>query len=355
MQVQQEQQRAIADARQAGAEAAVEALLLGLLADLLLDLLPLHAEGRIGEHVVEVLAGQAVVGERVAEDDVGDVLPLDQHVGLADGVGLGVQLLPVHHQPRLRVVLGQVLLGHAQHAAGAGRRVVEGAHHAGLGQGVVVLDEQQVDHQPDDFARGEVLPGRLVRELGELADQLLEHRAHLRVADDVRVQVDVGELLGDQVQQSGLGQPVDLGVELEALEDVAHRGRERLDVGAQVLADVVLVAHQLLQVERRGVVEVAAGLLQQERLRVHPGRLALGQLLQHRRLGGLQHAVEAAQDGEGEDDLAVLGLLVVAAQEVGDGPDEGGEVRIGHRVDRVVQRATGSTCKVAPGPAFPAR
>ena len=55
MQVQQEEQRAVADARQAGAEAAVEALLLVLLADLLLDLLPLHAERRIGEHVVELL------------------------------------------------------------------------------------------------------------------------------------------------------------------------------------------------------------------------------------------------------------------------------------------------------------
>jgi hypothetical protein len=72
--VQQEQQRAVADARQAGAEAAVEALLLVLLADFLLDLLPLHAEGRVGQHVVELLAGQAVVAERVAEDDVGDVL-----------------------------------------------------------------------------------------------------------------------------------------------------------------------------------------------------------------------------------------------------------------------------------------
>jgi hypothetical protein len=80
---------------------------------------------------------------------------------------------------------------------------------------VVVLDEQQVDHQPNDFARREVLPGGLVGEFGELADQFLEHGAHLRVADGLRVQVDVGELLGDQVQQPGLGQPVDLGVEVE--------------------------------------------------------------------------------------------------------------------------------------------
>jgi hypothetical protein len=45
------------------------------------------------------------------------------------------------------------------------------------------------------------------------------------------VQVDVGELLGDQIQQPGLGEPVDLGVELERLEDVPDGRGERLDVG----------------------------------------------------------------------------------------------------------------------------
>jgi hypothetical protein len=167
--------------------------------------------------------------------------------------------------------LAQVLARDAQHAAGAGGGVVEAAHHAGLGQGVVVLDEEEVDHQPDDLARGEVLAGGLVGKLGELADELLEDRAHLGVADDLGVQVDVGELLGDEVEQAGLGQLVDLGVELEALEDVAHGGREPLHVGAEVLADVVLVAHELLQVERRGVVEELAGLAEQEGLGVHPG------------------------------------------------------------------------------------
>jgi len=42
---------------------------------------------------------QAIGGEGVAEDDVGDVLALDEHVGLADGVGLGIELLPIHDQP----------------------------------------------------------------------------------------------------------------------------------------------------------------------------------------------------------------------------------------------------------------
>ena len=176
----------------------------------------------------------AVVGQRVAEDDVADVLPLDEHVRLADGVGLGVQLLPEHGEPRLRVHRGQVLFRDRQHAARAGRRIVDRAHDAGLGQNLVVLDEDQVDHEADDLARREVLAGRLVREFGELADQLLEDEAHLGIVDDVGVKVDAGELLGDQIEQVRLGEPVDLDGELEALEDVADVGREALHVGAQV-------------------------------------------------------------------------------------------------------------------------
>jgi len=151
-----------------------------------------------------------------------------------------------------------VLARDAQHAAGAGGGIVDGAHHAGFCEGVVVLDEEEIHHEPDGVARGEVLPGGLIGKLGELADQLLEDCAHLRIADDLRMEVDVGELFGDEVEQAGLGELLDLGVELEALEDVAHGGRERLQIGAEVFADVILVAHELFQVERRGVVEKLA-------------------------------------------------------------------------------------------------
>ena len=100
-----------------------------------------------------------------------------------------------------------------------------------------------------------MLSGGLIGNFGELADQFLEHGAHLGIADGLGMQVDVGELLGHQIQQSGLGQPVDLGMEVEGLEDVAHGGRKRLDVREQVLLDVVLIAHQLLHVEGRRVEE----------------------------------------------------------------------------------------------------
>jgi hypothetical protein len=49
--------------------------------------------GGLREHVVELVGVELVVGQRVAQLDAADVLALDEHVRLADGVALGVQLL----------------------------------------------------------------------------------------------------------------------------------------------------------------------------------------------------------------------------------------------------------------------
>ena len=59
------------------------------------------------------------------------------------------------------------------------------------------MHEQEVHHQPDHLARREVITGRLVRELVEAADEVLEDEPHLLVGDIRRVQVDVGELRDD--------------------------------------------------------------------------------------------------------------------------------------------------------------
>ena len=112
-QVQQEEQRAIADARQAGTEPAIETQLGVFLADFLLHLFPFHAEGRIGQHVVVNLAGETVLGKRVAPNDIGDVLALDEHVRLANGVGFGVQLLPIHDEAGPGIEAGQMFARHA--------------------------------------------------------------------------------------------------------------------------------------------------------------------------------------------------------------------------------------------------
>ena len=95
-----------------------------------------------------------------------------------------------------------------------------------------------------------MLSGGLIGDLGEAADQLLEHQAHLVVVHQVGVQLDVGEALGDLVEEPSPGQAIHLGEKVEALEDVAHVQGEALDVAFQVAGDMVLIAHQPLHVER---------------------------------------------------------------------------------------------------------
>lgn len=120
-----------------------------------------------------------------------------------------------------------------------------------------------------------------------------------------------------------------MGVEVEALENVPHRGRETPEVGEQIFPDVVLVAHELLQVERGGVVKELARFLEEKGLGIQPGSIALLLFSKHFRFGGLEDAVKAAEDSEGQDDLAVIGLLVITTEEVRHGPDEGREIGIG--------------------------
>lgn len=67
---------------------------------------------------------------------------------------------------------------------------------------------------------------------------------------------------GHQVEQTRLRQAINLCVEIEGFEDVANRWRKGLDVGAQVLANVRLIAHQPLHVQRRRVVKKLLRLLQ---------------------------------------------------------------------------------------------
>ncbi len=123
-----------------------------------------------------------------------------------------------------------------------------------------------------------MFPGCFIGKLGKFADEFLEHRAHLVVADNFGMQVNVGEFLGDQIQQAGLGELVNLGVELETFKNIAHGGRERLEIRAQVFADVILVAHELFQVERRGVVKQNTRFLEQEWFGIDLGLRAFSEL-----------------------------------------------------------------------------
>jgi hypothetical protein len=115
-----------------------------------------------------------------------------------------------------------------------------------------------------------------------------------------------------------------LGVEVELLDDVTGVGVEGGDPGAQVAGDLGRVGQDAAEAQGAGVVGLdAGGGLEDGADGLDGQRLDAGEDLG---LGGLEDAVEAAEQDERQDDAPVLGLLVVAAQQVGDGPDEAGVV-----------------------------
>jgi hypothetical protein len=94
------------------------------------------------KHVVEFLVRVPVLGKCIAKHDVAHVLPLYEHVGLADCIGLWIQFLTEHGQSRLRIMFGQIFACHRQHAAGARTRLIDGSHHTRLRQHVIIFDKE---------------------------------------------------------------------------------------------------------------------------------------------------------------------------------------------------------------------
>ncbi len=300
--------------------------------------LPALAVGRIAEHEVELARGEGVVGERRMLRPADDVVrrvafALEQQVGLADGVGLGVDLLAVEVGGDLLAVLArqrlQRFLGHGEHAAGAERTVVEqvGARFDLVGD----RQEDELRHELDGVARRPVLAGFLVVLLVEAAHQLLEHGAHAVVVEAGGAEIDVGrgELLDQRAERVGLRQARDLVAELEVLEDVLHVRREAVEVGFEVGLELLLARArpEVAQREPGGVVErLAGGLAQGSVLVGDAGLVERGLHVEHVLLGGLEHGVETAQHGHGQDDVAILAAHVQVAQDiVGDAPDEVGD------------------------------
>ena len=81
-----------------------------------------------------------------------------------------------------------------EHTACAASGVAQRPDDSLLRENVAVRLKEKIDHEPDDFARSEVVTRSLVSGFVELADELLEDVAHLGVGHDVRVKVDVAEL-----------------------------------------------------------------------------------------------------------------------------------------------------------------
>ena len=183
---------------------------------------------------------EVIVGERVTKLDMADILPLDEHVGLADGVALGVQLLAKGAHDGLGVQFVHILHARRQKATRARCRVVNGADDAGLGEGFVVFHEHQRGGEAHDVARSEVFASRVVRAFGELADQLFKHQAHLVVGNGLGVQVHGADLLHHFVEQVGVVQKANEFGELEVVKNLSRVFGKALYVALQIGLDARL-------------------------------------------------------------------------------------------------------------------
>ena len=144
----------------------------------------------------------------------------------------------------------KIVLRLGQHAARAAGGVEELAHSAGRGEKFVVVDEQQIDHEADDFARREVIPGGFIGKFVETADEIFKHQSHFDVVHAVGMQIDVAKFGDDEIKDVRLAHPLDFAVELEKLEDAADVGRKAFDVAGEMLVDVVRVALEIFEIER---------------------------------------------------------------------------------------------------------
>ena len=138
--VLEEQQRAVIHPRQPSPEAPLVTERVRLLLDRLFLLLPSHAEGWIGEHIVEGVsvsrgvAVELILGEGIATPDVVSIFALDQHVRLANRPGSVVQVLAEQVGISLGIELLDVVFRYGEHPAGAAGRIVNGFHHMALRQ-----------------------------------------------------------------------------------------------------------------------------------------------------------------------------------------------------------------------------
>ena len=216
--------------------------------------LPVNAERRVGDDVAELVAAELVLGKRVTVAHVVRVAATDEHIGLGDGVGLCIELLAATGHGRGGVEGADALLHAREHLRCAHGHII----HRHVGIAGLGATEQQVGHQVDDIAAGEVRPCFLGIGFGELAHQFLKDVAAIHRADFVRPQIALGrgELLHHEEERVMLHQRVKLVFESELGEDILHVSGETRQIIAEIGLDVVGVGNQRFKRKLAGVVEL---------------------------------------------------------------------------------------------------
>ena len=142
--------------------------------DVVFDFFPINAKRRIGEHVIECGGIELIVRQGIAQLDVADLLAFDQHVGFADGVAFGIELLTKGDGSGLWIELVDVFHPRRQEATRTRGWVIDGADDVWLGQYFIIFHKDQRGCQPHDIAWGKVFTCGVVGTLCKASDQLFK-------------------------------------------------------------------------------------------------------------------------------------------------------------------------------------
>jgi len=192
-------------------------------------------------------------------------------------------------------------------------------------------DVEQLDHQPDHLARGEVLSGLLAALFREATEQLLVDIAHLQRRELVRAELQFLVLVQDRGEAVVLHHLPNGGPVVEVLDDVVDVLREAVDVGAKVLFEkrVVFLVDpaqrpaSLVGERGRAGLEILHQLGEFLLSELGPLAAYLGRLV----FAPLdQHALQAADHDDRQDNALVFVGFELAAQPLGRLPDLVGKV-----------------------------
>lgn len=262
---------------------------------------PGGAEGRVLEHEAHFHIGETVFFKGVGVAEVVGLLALDEHFCQAHGVRDAVVFLAEELHICRGVEVANVVVGGGEHATGAAGLVANGDDFVVVEDVVAALGQQQGDAKLDDVSAGVELTGLHILE--EAADEVFKDVAHADAVELLQAEVELGEGLDHGVEAAVFVHLVDVGGHLQLLQDVDNVFGEAGEVGFEVGGHVVGVVAELCQGEAAGVVKAVAT----QGVHGSFGVVGVGlKFVDYRLFGGLQCALKAADDGHGDDDIAVF-------------------------------------------------
>jgi hypothetical protein len=262
---------------------------------------PGRAKGGIGYDNTHGLIREAVFYHGILKTDVPGILPLDQHIGKADGIGLWVYFMPEKPCVNIGIETVEKIVRGGEHTAGSTDHIQHGSDLA-LGQKVVAaLGKDDVHHEPNHFTRRVVIASLGVG--GKAADKVLKHIAHHMAVHGLGIKIKFAEFFYHPVEAVVLVHLLNFFFEFEIVDDFLNVDGKAFDVAFKIRGDIFAVRKEFRKRKAAGVIKGETGLSPEHSLR-GVGVLFKGR--NYRRFGWGKGALQAADDYHGDNNVFVF-------------------------------------------------